>query len=168
MIKIVSPEKGKSSKFDAVYRRILSVAIIVIFFIIGFLFMSLKSLSNQLTAIENTLSNERAISSMIEKQIQSKIDVIKPQLESLKVKIEKQKNILEEVDKFNDRIERLEDFRKSNQTEINKIKKQIEVLLLNNQDFIKAFEAIQDDLDELRKKGVVISYRADSGEQFQD
>ena len=48
-------------------------------------------------------------------------------------------------------------------TSIEKLKKQSQVLLLNNRDFIQMFESIQDDFDELRRKGVLIAYKADAG-----
>lgn len=63
-------------------------------------------------------------------------------------------------------LSRLEDhleLQKKTAEDIEKLKKENGVLVLNNRDFIRMFEEIQSDLDELRKKGVVISYKADSG-----
>jgi len=56
------------------------------------------------------------------------------------------------------------EFKKKSDKDFERVKKENKILLMNNQDFIKMFEAMNSDLESLRKKGVVISYKADAGD----
>lgn len=145
MVQIVTPEKKPQSNFAQpliIVNFLLSIVLLLS--VIG-AFSLLFDIKSQITELKS-------------------FDV-KQSIEATEGKIEQfqktQKEILAQSIQLGDEFR---EFKAKIEKEVERLKKENEVLLLNNRDFIKAFEAIERDLQAMKEKGVVIAYKEEMGE----
>ena len=89
------------------------------------------------------------------KQVQDTLPKLSEEVAALQDQLEDLQKT--ETARFNDQLKQVRDLRAKVEKEIAKLKKENEVMLLNNRDFIKMFEQIQADLDTLKKSRSEIS-----------
>jgi len=145
MVQIVSPEKDSREDSNPFYKIAAIVLAVALMFNLALLFYIKADTTDRRRGVSDAQLKIKKEKKILSQGLAA--------LEPLEKKVQKLESDLGRlIEKFSPLSERVKQLEKENQ-----------VLLLNNQDFIKMFEAIQDDLDKLRERGVLISYKADAG-----
>ena len=155
MVKIQSPENASpSSKSPFKTIPIILAVLFIVFLLINSLRIS--QVKNQVMKVSGILETSVQLEEMIE-QNNLMLQEHKGSIRELKTN----------VDEAGSRTKATGDdfgsFKVRTDEQLARLQRETDVLLLNSNDFVKMFEAVQDDLATLRQKGVLISYKADAG-----
>jgi len=145
MVHIVSPEKKEGLFQDPTAKKIAFAVVGLFVFFLLINSIRISQAKGQLKKLAGVMESTAQLEKMIEQN---------------NAALQNQEVALQALQK---RVQATRDDFAGMGVDITKLKKQNQVLLLNNRDFIQMFESIQDDFDELRRKGVLIAYKADAG-----